>query len=175
MTRARRVHQSSTYLFAAPQKLFSTTTRKGFLHSIGFSSALTVSLLTIFPQPSAADISTQPGALKRLKSCQKRLESAALPQIQKEDYAVLRETLRLTPFSEMRKARTILKATTPIYQGEDPPPSLLEPKYREVIAGMEKMDSLAGLGVRGRKIPKADMENAYQKTVQAFAAFMQNA
>lgn len=99
-----------------------------------------------------------------------------MPQIQLEDYAGLRETLRLAPFSEMRKAcRTILKATTPIYQGEDPPPSPLEPKYREVIAGMEKMDSLAGLGVRGRKIPKADMENAYEKTVQAFSAFMQDA
>lgn len=154
--------------------LQATTTRKSFLQN-GLTAVSSTLLVVSSPPtvgPAHADItsilaSTQ--ALRNVKMAQKKLSSSAVVEyVSTAAYADLRSVLRVAPVSDLRKA-----CTTLIKAGEDGPEAdNLQTTYRNFIAKLEKMDSVASVALRGRNVSEMEFLSSYESAVAALNDFV---
>jgi hypothetical protein len=154
--------------------LRATTTRKSFLQSGLTAGASTVLAVNSPPtvRPAQADItsklaSTQ--ALRNVKLAQKKLSSLAVVEfVSTADYANLKSVLRAAPLSDLRKACTVL-----IKAGEDgPEANNLQTTYQNLIAKLEKIDSVASVALRGRTVSEMVFLSSYEGAVTALGDFV---
>uniref|UniRef100_A0A7S1G3J1 Uncharacterized protein n=1 Tax=Corethron hystrix TaxID=216773 RepID=A0A7S1G3J1_9STRA len=105
-------------------------------------------------------------ASKDVKKASRQLAKAEFYVVEK-DYRAVATTLRTTPFADVRKnARVLIRAA-----GENSP--LFEDlcaKYDGFIGAVQRLDSLAGSGVRGKD---ADMSEAYFDAVRGLDGFIE--
>uniref|UniRef100_A0A7S3DRB6 Uncharacterized protein n=1 Tax=Entomoneis paludosa TaxID=265537 RepID=A0A7S3DRB6_9STRA len=158
---------ASTSHLAHAGETTCTTTRKGFLTQAGVIMAGVLSV----PHAARADITNKlasSAALRNVKSVQKKLSSMEL-YVSDSDYTSVREAIRVAPFSDVRKScKTLIKG------GEDGPDAqALQDKYTDFMASLEKMDSLAGLAIRGRNIKNEEFYASYKATVDSLGNFVE--
>mmetsp|Transcript_77990 Transcript_77990/g.226267 ORF Transcript_77990/g.226267 Transcript_77990/m.226267 type:complete len:190 (-) Transcript_77990:167-736(-) len=122
------------------------------------------------PKPAYADVTNKVAsstALRSVKRSQKQLKDL-LPAAQSNDFTQVKAFLRTPPFAEVRKNCFIL-----VRGGEDSPKAAeLDSAYKAFIASIEKIDSTASLGIRGRKIPDLQMSDEYQVIESAMSDFI---
>eukprot|EP00977_Amphora_coffeiformis_P009958 scaffold2327_cov149-Amphora_coffeaeformis.AAC.2 len=145
--------------------------RKSFLQTAVSLSMGAV--LAAAPLAAHADVTNKvasSAALRTVKLSQKKflgLETV----VQANDYAELKEALRVTPFSDIRKAMsTLIRGSEDRPEGE-----ILQTKYKTFIARLEKMDGTAGQALRGKKLKEGELLAQYQETTEALADFLETA
>lgn len=140
-------------------------TRRTFGAFIAASS----SVVLLPSTPAKADITNKlasSAALRTVKSAQKKLSSMEL-YISQNDYTSLKEALRVAPFADIRKA-----CFTLVRGGEDGPDAEeLNVRYKKFMASLERMDSLASLGMRGRTVKNEEFYSSFTATVDALSSF----
>lgn len=131
---------------------------------------------TILPNAAFADVTNKvasSGALRNVKRSQSQLRDL-VPATQENDFVAVKGFLRTPPFADVRKS-----CFTVVRGGEDGPKSQdLQKTYKAFIASIEKIDSTASLGIRGRKIPPLQLTEEYavvESTIQAFIAVAEEA
>ena len=159
-------------------------TRSGFLQSsVRTTAAVGLASGGGFlwpPSVAHADVASQLAsktALRNVKSAQRKLLAMDELYIQTEDYLGLKQSLRVEPFSVIRKSCvTLVRAVS---EDEDKPSkemlqkqAELENLYKQFSTSLEKMDSIAGVALRGRNLSNGEMNEAYQATVEALASFV---
>jgi len=90
-------------------------------------------------------------------------------------YEPLKEAVRVPPLSEIRKACTqIIKRRSEEETGGGGEEAilLLQDKYKTFIGALEKMDSTAGLGMRGRQLPPTELRGLWSDAVQSLQDFL---
>ena len=144
----------------------ATFLQRSILGTAATSFAGTISFL---PDVAHADVTNKVAsstALKSLKRAQRQL-TTLLPYVESNDFVQVKESFRTSPFSDVRKNCFIL-----IRGGEDGPKVVeLQRTYKNFIANLEKMDSTASLGMRGRSIPEGQLYEEYkavETTLQEF-------
>jgi len=115
--------------------------------------------LVQIPNPALADVTNKvasPAALRSVKRAQKQL-SDLQPVAAADDFVQVKAFLRTPPFSDVRKNCFV------IVRGGDEGPMAeeLQSTYKAFIASIEKIDSTASLGMRGRKIPEIQLSEEY--------------
>lgn len=129
-----------------------------------------ISCTMALPTVARADISSElasPGALRTMKRIQKKLSSFELYAVD-NDYTSLKGAFRQEPFSDLRKTcGTLIKA------GEGKPEAeAMQDSYKVLVANLEKVDSLASLGFRGRKLGETELFASYKALVQSLDDFV---
>eukprot|EP00980_Cylindrotheca_fusiformis_P018289 scaffold5966_cov118-Cylindrotheca_fusiformis.AAC.14 len=124
----------------------------------------------ILPLPVKADVTNKVAgstALRNLKRAQKQLSK--LESVAKEnDFAGVKEFLRTPPFGESRK-----NAFTLVRAAEDGPRMAdMGNVYKAFISSIEKIDSTASLGFRGRQIPQLQLTDEYLVVQSSLEAFL---
>ena len=152
-------------IFSNNSATAKSISRKTFLNDLG------VVLGTLLvPTAANADITNKlssSSALRSVKLSQKKL-AAMEDFILMNDCVPLKEALRVQPFSDIRKS-----CTTLIQGGEDGPDAEeLQKRYKTFIANLEKLDSTASLGMRGRKLADGEFLTAYKAVVDALSDFV---
>jgi hypothetical protein len=129
--------------------------------------------LTFAAIPAHADVTNKvasSAALRNVKLSQKKLVGLQ-NVVDANEYTELKESLRAAPISDIRKNMSML-----VKGGEDGPDAqVLQDKYKRFIARLEKMDGMASLALRGRKLDKSELLLAYQATVDALNDFLETA
>jgi len=124
----------------------------------------------LFPAVASADITSKvasSSALRNVKRAQKQLDTLEL-YVVNDQYTELKVAIREAPLSEVRKA-----AFTLVRGGEDGPDAdKLTASYQKFIASLEKMDSQAGLGMRGRKLSSGELLGDYNDCLKALRDFV---
>jgi len=163
------MQQDASYAFS----IFSSKSESAKTQSITrkiFINELAVMSTLVLPTVANADITNKLAsstALRSVKLSQKKLASME-DFILTDDYVPLKEALRVQPFSEIRKS-----CTTLIRGGEDGPDAdELQKRYKAFISSLERLDSTASLGMRGRKIADGEFLSAYKQTVDALSDFV---
>lgn len=142
-------------------------TRRTFFQDLASTAVVAVVMI---PASANADITSQlaaPAALRAVKRARKKithLEDIVLLK----DYTEIKAALRLESISDLRKScSTIIKAT------EDGPnaESILQ-NYKTMITGLEKLDSLASVGMRGRKLGETELKESYDSFVASLDRFI---
>jgi hypothetical protein len=173
--------------------------RKQMLRSILLVATTTTSITsTISGSPAnAATTTTMLGvdqvataaALRKVKSSYKKLISNEVElYVSTNDYISIKELVRVAPISDIRNACTNLIKLSLIQKQSsnsitsDPsvllgttstPITELENSYKKFISSMERMDSYASLGIRGRKLNDTDFATSYQSTITLLQEFIQ--
>ena len=139
------------------------TSRRSFVQDLALASA------AIVPVPAArADEVVSLAALESIKLVQRKLTKLEL-YIADSDYESFKQSLRIEPFSDLRKSCFKL-----VRSAEDTPDGkVMASRYKSLIANLEKMDSLATLGMRGKKLEEKVFRQSYNDVVQAFEDFLQ--
>ena len=124
----------------------------------------------VLPEAANADITNKVAsstALRNLKRAQKQLEKLN-PIVENNDFAGVKEFLRTPPFADVRKNCYVL------LRGAEDGPKVdeLDKVYKAFIASIEKIDSTASLGFRGRKIPQLQMVDEYLVIKSALVDFL---
>ena len=102
-------------------------------------------------------------SLRKVKSCLKELQSMEL-YVSMNDYAQVKEAIRVPPLTEIRKScKTLIAANE-----ED---AELTSLYADFIKQLEALDSAAGLALRGRK--DVNMNANYEGSVASLSKFIQ--
>mmetsp|Transcript_26452 Transcript_26452/g.73038 ORF Transcript_26452/g.73038 Transcript_26452/m.73038 type:complete len:215 (-) Transcript_26452:27-671(-) len=144
-----------------------TTTRDEFLAQVAAMTTVAVSPA----RPARADITSKlasSAALRNAKSVQKKLSTLELYVVQ-QDYVSIKESLRVAPVSDIRKS-----CTTLVRGGDDGPDAQqLEGRYNTFMSSLERLDSLASVGMRGRKVSSGDFYAAYKSTVDGLVSFLE--
>lgn len=165
----RRARPSLPDVRHAARPLSSTTSRAEFMSDVVFKMSL--GLTIALPTATHADITNKlasPVALRNVKSAVKKLSIIEF-YVAQNDYTAIKETLRLPPFSEIRKSCTVL-----IRGGEDGPDSEnLQLRYKDFTASLEKIDGLASLGMRGRNVASDDLYLSYKSLVESLTGFFE--
>lgn len=161
---------SSSAAATSRRAFFSDGAGKALVLGGGFVAAATAA------SPKAAnaiDVTSSklasPGALRSVKSSLRKM-STLDGLVSDGGYAEIREALRVPPVSDLRKS-----CATIIYgSGGDinDPGQELTGGYKSVVASLEKMDSLAGLGARGRTIPQSELAAALDGTKSSLNEFV---
>jgi hypothetical protein len=116
--------------------------------------------LALSPSIAVADVTNKvasPAALRSVKRAQKQLEDLKTVA-QADDFTQVKAFLRTPPFSDVRKNCYVI-----VRGGDDGPNSEeLQSTYKAFIASIEKIDSTASLGIRGRKIPAVQLSEEYR-------------
>uniref|UniRef100_A0A7S2S1F9 Uncharacterized protein n=1 Tax=Eucampia antarctica TaxID=49252 RepID=A0A7S2S1F9_9STRA len=124
-------------------------------------SATTVAL------PAYADVTNKvasQSALRTVKRTVKELQKLEFV-VADNNYAGLKEGLRVPPFTDVRKNCNVL-----IRGGEDgPEQEALQKAYGEFIKNLEDLDSQASLGARGRKDIK--LMDSFDRSVKSLLSF----
>jgi hypothetical protein len=146
----------------------AVSTRSSFFKDV---SVIAAGVLVFAPNVAGAtDIRSKlasSAALRNVKSSQKKL-TTLVDYIQLGDYAGLKEALRASPFSDLRKSMSTL-----VKSGEDGPDSdKLQTTYKTFIVALETLDSTASLAVRGRKISAEQMSSLYVACEDALGSFL---
>ena len=127
-------------------------------------------LLTAVPQVVNADVTNKVAsttALRNVKRAQRQLATIK-PYVEDDDYEPIKEAFRAAPFSEIRKNMSTL-----IKGGEDGPlAESLQENYLSFKTTVERLDSMAGQALRGKKIPNDDLVAQYNNVESALAAFV---
>lgn len=109
----------------------------------------TTSILSSNPLIANADVTAKvasTAALRIVKRSLKELQNVELYAVE-NDYGAVKQSLRVPPFTELRKNCSIL-----INGGSDgPEKENLEMSYGQFIKSIEALDSACSLGMRGRK------------------------
>ena len=106
-------------------------------------------------------------ALRNVKRARKQADTFE-PFVVEGDYQGLRGAIRVSPMSEVRKNCFIL-----VRGGEDGPDAeKLTETYKAFIAALEKLDSTAGLAIRGRQIPDGEIADLYKSTLVSLGDFI---
>lgn len=168
---------SSTLMMAPTTKAATRITtavtqvdRKSFLQT-----AVSISLGAVLALPGAshADVTNKvasSAALRTVKISQKKFVGLEAV-VQADEYAELKEALRVTPFSDIRKAMsTLIRGSEGTAEGE-----ILQTKYKAFIARLEKMDGTAGQALRGKQLKDGELLAQYQEATEALADFLQTA
>lgn len=151
--------------FSVPER---PSTRQIFLQDV--LTAVTVGSV-VLPQAANADITSQlaaPAALRAIKRARKKISNLE-DIVLLGDYTGIKTTLRLDSISDLRKScSTIIKAT------EDGPnaESVLQ-NYKSMIASLEKLDSLASVGMRGRKVGVDELKASYDSFVASLDSLIE--
>ena len=114
---------------------------------------------SLLPNVANADITNKVAsstALRDVKRAQKQLEKLATP-VETNDFTGVKAFLRTPPFADVRKNCFVL-----VRGAEDGPKvEEMDGVYKAFIASIEKIDSTASLGFRGRKIPQLQLSEEY--------------
>lgn len=163
----------------------STSTRRDAffrtLNSLVGGVAVSTALLSTSPTTSSsrfglvqaahADVTNKIAsstALRALTRVQSQLPVKVLPAVQANDFVGVKARLREAPFDNVRK-----NGQTLVRGGEDGPRAReLVKYYKELIAALEKIDSTASLGMRGRTIGPLEMTQEYDKIIVALETFL---
>lgn len=109
----------------------------------------TTSILSSNPLIANADVTAKvasTAALRIVKRSLKELQNVELLAVE-NDYGAVKQSLRVPPFTELRK-----NCSTLINGGSDgPEKENLESLYGQFIKSIEALDSACSLGIRGRK------------------------
>lgn len=139
--------------------------------TFGATIAASSTAFLLHSTPAKADITNKlasSAALRTVKSAQKKLSSMEL-YISQNDYTSLKEALRVAPFADIRKA-----CFTLVRGGEDGPDAEeLNVRYKKFMTSLEKMDSLASLGMRGRDVKNEEFYSSFTATVDALSSFVE--
>jgi hypothetical protein len=131
----------------------------------------TASSVTSFPRPVHADVENTRAyrsALRTVKSASKELGNMAT-LASTNDYAGIKQALRVPPFTEVRKTCTIL-----IKEVADSDEALkLQKNYADFIKSIEELDTSATLGMRGRK--NIQLQPSFDRANDALGAFLEAA
>ena len=124
----------------------------------------------LLPSVALADVTNKvasPTALRSVKRAQKQLDDLK-PLAQSSDFTQIKAFLRTPPFSDVRKNCFV------IVRGEEDGPKAeeLQSAYKAFIASIEKIDSTASLGLRGRKIPSMQLSEEYVLVESTMSAFV---
>ncbi len=124
----------------------------------------------LLPNSASADVTNKiasSAALRSVQRSQKQLKGL-LPFAQTNDFLQVKNFLRTPPFVDVRKNCVIL-----VRGGEDGPKAdELQSSYKAFIGSVEKIDSTASLGMRGRKIPDLQMSDEYMTIESTLNAFI---
>ncbi len=137
------------------------------------SSTATLSSSTRFGfvESAHADVTNKVAsstALRALARTQEKLPTKLLPDVQANDFIGVKARLREPPFDTVRKNAQIL-----VRGGEDGPRTKeLVRSYKDLIGALEKIDSTASLGMRGRSIGPLEMSEQYEVLIAALASFL---
>ena len=142
--------------------------RRSFAKNFGFVVAFLAS-----PKPVLADDEAAGGVsgflqssnLRSLKRAEKQLSKLEFYAVENE-YESMKLALRNAPFSEVRKNSFALIKE---YAGEPDQQSKLTASYEVFISAVEKLDSTASLGMRGRKLDNGALLQSFQDTAKALA------
>jgi hypothetical protein len=141
--------------------------RQALLEGLAVSVAGTL----LFPGTAHADITSKVGsssALRNVKRAQNQLDKL-LPFAEAKDFMAVKEFLRTSPFTEVRKNCFIL-----IRGGEDGPKAdALLGTYKSFISSVEQIDGTASLGIRGSKISQLQMSEEYSVVVSTMRDFLE--
>ena len=108
-----------------------------------------------------------PAALRSIKQVARKLAKME-DLIFQENFEDVRLSLRVVPFTEVRKNANIIIGGLPDEDSER-----LKESYASFIQGLEGMDSQANLGQRGRK--NVDMRPGYDQALQSLLEFLDEA
>jgi hypothetical protein len=121
------------------------------------------------PRPAHADVMNTiayRSALRTVKSASKELENMAT-LASTNDYAGIKQALRVPPFTEVRRTCNIL-----IREITDADEALqLQKNYADFIRYVEELDTSATLGMRGRK--NIQLQPSFQSASNALGAFVE--
>jgi len=134
---------------------------------------MSVGAVSIPPRVAHADVTNKvasSAALRTVKLSQKKFVGLETV-VRANEYAELKEALRVTPFSDIRKAMsTLIRGSEDTPEGE-----ILRTKYKAFIARLEKMDGTAGQALRGKQLKDGELLAQYQEATEALADFLQTA
>jgi hypothetical protein len=161
---------SSTQLFG--ENYQGEVSRRGFVETFGMSAAFLA-----IPKPSWADeVAAEPSGgaagvsgilqssnLRSLKRAEKQLSKLEFYAVENE-YENMKLALRNAPFSEVRKNSFALIKE---FAGAPDQQSKLTASYEVFISTVEKLDSTASLGMRGRKLDNGALLQSYQACSKA--------
>ena len=135
------------------------------------STALLSSTRFGFVESAHADVTNKVAsstALRALARTQEKLPTKLLPDVQANDFIGVKARLREPPFDTVRKNAQIL-----VRGGEDGPRAKeLVRSYKDLIGSLEKIDSTASLGMRGRSIGPLEMSEQYEVLIAALTSFL---
>ena len=112
-----------------------------------------------------SDFSSAPSSpnIRSLKRAEKQLSKMEFYAVD-NDYEAIKLAMRNAPFSEIRKNSFALIKE---YASQPDQQSKLTASYDAFITSLEKMDSTASLGMRGRKLDNGALLQSYQATSRA--------
>lgn len=126
--------------------------------------------ISFMPTVASADVTNKvasPAALRSVKRAQKQLKDL-LPVTERNDFVQVKAVLRTPPFSDVRKNCFVI-----VRGGDDGPKAdELQSTYKAFIASIEKIDSTASLGIRGRAIPQMQLSEEYKAVESSMQAFV---
>lgn len=136
--------------------------RRGFVQSLGLASMTVMAPPAFAEETESESVSTiilSPN-LRSMKRAEKQLSKMEFYAVE-NDYENLKLAIRNAPFSEIRKnSYALIKE----YAGRSDEQAKLNSSYVAFIAALEKMDSTASLGLRGRKLESDEMLKCFQAT-----------
>lgn len=170
----------SSMLSSSTTELQAVNSRKEVLQTLGLAGMILASPMNnVAFAEDATTVDTagdetavsgmlQSPNLRSLKRAEKQLSKMEFYATE-NDYESLKAAIRNAPFSECRlKSFAILKE----YKDQPVKEEKLKASYDTFIASVEKMDSTAGLGMRGRNLSKDAMLKDYQAAAANMAAWI---
>ena len=157
---------STTELLAS--RIQGELPRRSFAKNFGFAVAFLASTKPVLADDEAAGGVSgilQSSNLRSLKRAEKQLSKLEFYAVENE-YESMKLALRNAPFSEVRKNSFALIKE---YAGEPDQQSKLTASYEVFISAVEKLDSTASLGMRGRKLDNGALLQSFYDTAKALA------
>jgi hypothetical protein len=152
--------------FSFPER---PATRRVFFENFGRS--VTVASVLLAPTLAIADVTSQlaaPAALRAIKRARKKISNLE-DTVLLNDYTGIKAALRLESISDLRKScSTIIKATE-----DGPNAESILTNYRTMITSLEKLDSVASVGMRGRKLSNSELKESYDLFVTSLDRFIE--
>ena len=144
----------------------TSISRKTFVDGV-VAGVIGNSLLPSVANPDITNKVASSTALRNVKRAQKQLEKLAQP-CETNDFEGVKAFLRTPPFADVRKNCFIL------LRGAEDGPKVeeLDAVYKAFISSIEKIDSTASLGFRGRKIPQLQLSEEYLVIQSALSDFI---
>jgi hypothetical protein len=135
-----------------------------------FGRSMSVASVLLGPTLASADVTSQlaaPAALRAIKRARKKITNLE-DTVLLNDYTGIKAALRLESISDLRKScSTIIKATE-----DGPNAENILTNYKTMITSLEKLDSLASVGMRGRKLSTSELKESYDLFVVSLERFI---
>lgn len=157
---------------ASTSQLYARSERELSRRSFALISGSAVASLVAKPaiademeSPSVSNSILQSSNLRSLRRAEKQLSKLEFYAVENE-YENMKLALRNAPFSEVRKNSFALIKE---YAGQPDQQAKLNESYELFISAVEKLDSTASLGLRGRKLDKGALLQSFQATAKALS------